>query len=65
MSGKPCKSCQSTEIEYDSASGTSFCAQCGLVFEESNIVSEIGFAEMSSGQAVVQGTLISHDSSKC
>ncbi|PVU94956.1 hypothetical protein BB561_002137 [Smittium simulii] len=51
----PCASCGSNVVECDAASGTSFCASCGLVFEESTIVSELTFGENSSAHAPFRG----------
>lgn len=37
------------------------CHSCGLVMDDSNIVSEITFGESSSGAAIVQGSFVSAD----
>ncbi|TIC26717.1 BRF1-domain-containing protein [Wallemia mellicola] len=61
MPQQPCRDCGSLNIDHDSSSGSSYCANCGIVFEESNIVADVGFTESSSGQAHVTGTLVAHD----
>ncbi|BFZ53749.1 transcription factor TFIIIB subunit brf1 [Savitreella phatthalungensis] len=54
-----CPQCQSSTIETDHAAGNSYCATCGTVLEEDNIVNEITFGETSSGAAIVQGSFLS------
>ncbi|EPX72458.1 transcription factor TFIIIB complex subunit brf1 [Schizosaccharomyces octosporus yFS286] len=56
-----CPSCGSTAFESDVASGNTYCLECGVVVEQNAIVSEVTFGEASSGAAVVQGSLVSHD----
>ncbi|PVU86064.1 hypothetical protein BB559_006686 [Furculomyces boomerangus] len=53
-----CSGCGGNNIEHDSASGSSFCATCGLVVEESNIVSEITFSENSAGATILSGSMV-------
>ncbi|OMH84354.1 Transcription factor IIIB 90 kDa subunit [Zancudomyces culisetae] len=53
-----CGGCGGNNIESDAASGSAFCISCGLVVEESTIVSEITFSENSAGAKVVSGALL-------
>ncbi|CAB89885.2 Transcription factor IIIB 60 kDa subunit [Schizosaccharomyces pombe] len=56
-----CPNCGSTTFESDTASGNTYCTQCGVVVEQDAIVSEVTFGEASTGAAVVQGSLVSND----
>ncbi|OLL24572.1 Transcription factor IIIB subunit [Neolecta irregularis DAH-3] len=56
-----CHACGSSDLQADGASGTTFCASCGVIVEENAIVSEITFGEASSGAAVVQGSFVGAD----
>jgi transcription factor IIIB subunit 2 len=56
-----CLNCRSSNIEYDSAQGNSFCADCGAVLEENTVVSEVTFAELANGASVLQGQFISSE----
>ncbi|KAF1805833.1 hypothetical protein FB192DRAFT_1321666 [Mucor lusitanicus] len=51
-----CHNCGSDKTESDSASGTSYCVDCGTVLEENTIVAEVTFGETSGGKAVLQGS---------
>ncbi|EPB90986.1 hypothetical protein HMPREF1544_02240 [Mucor circinelloides 1006PhL] len=51
-----CHNCGSDRTESDSASGTSYCVDCGTVLEENTIVAEVTFGETSGGKAVLQGS---------
>ncbi|GAN02174.1 hypothetical protein MAM1_0018c01615 [Mucor ambiguus] len=51
-----CHNCGSGRTESDSASGTSYCVDCGTVLEENTIVAEVTFGETSGGKAVLQGS---------
>lgn len=53
-----CLNCRGSNIEYDSSQGNSFCADCGAVLEENAVVSEVTFAELSSGASVLQGQFV-------
>ncbi|OMJ13909.1 Transcription factor IIIB 60 kDa subunit [Smittium culicis] len=59
-----CNGCGGNSIEHDTASGTSFCMQCGLVVEENTIVSDITFAENSAGATVIVGNLVNAGSTR-
>ncbi len=53
-----CLNCRGSNIEYDPSQGNSFCADCGAVLEENAVVSEVTFAELSSGASVLQGQFV-------
>ena len=57
-----CTNCGSLAIDY--ADNQAVCSQCGVVLEESQIVSDITFGENSAGGAVVQGSMIAADQSR-
>ncbi|SAM68624.1 related to BRF1-TFIIIB subunit, 70 kD [Ustilago bromivora] len=57
-----CTNCGSSAIDY--ADNQAVCSQCGVVLEESQIVSDIAFGENSAGGAVVQGSMISADQAR-
>lgn len=59
-----CNDCGGTVIEYDTAAGNGFCVACGTVVEESLIVSEVAFGEMSNGAAMVQGSFVGQGASE-
>lgn len=44
-----CPACYSTEVEQHDATGDTMCTQCGMVLEESNIVSAVEFQETAGG----------------
>ncbi|UZJ53430.1 hypothetical protein CBS101457_002750 [Exobasidium rhododendri] len=54
-----CAACDSSDIDYSDSSTS--CRNCGLVIEESQIVSDVTFAENSAGGAVVQGSYVSNE----
>ncbi|KZV83445.1 hypothetical protein EXIGLDRAFT_656106 [Exidia glandulosa HHB12029] len=56
--------CANRHIEYDSASGSSYCVGCGVVASENAIVSEVTFGETSSGAAMVQGSYVGAGSAR-
>ena len=56
-----CLNCRSSNIEYDPSQGNSFCADCGAVLEENAVVSEVTFAELSSGASVLQGQFVASE----
>lgn len=58
---RSCPNCHGIEIETDTALGTCICISCGTVLEESTVVSELTFAELSNGASVLQGQFISAD----
>ncbi|PWZ02524.1 BRF1-domain-containing protein [Testicularia cyperi] len=57
-----CTNCGSLAIDY--ADNQAVCSQCGVVLEESQIVSDITFGENSAGGAVVQGSMIAADQAR-
>lgn len=59
-----CPNCHGSNIEYDSAQGSSVCVSCGTVLEENVVVSEVTFAELSTGASVLQGQFISAERGK-
>lgn len=58
-----CPHCHSNDIDYNDASTS--CRKCGLVLEESQIVSDVTFAENSAGGAVVQGSYVGNEQREC
>ena len=54
-----CTNCGSLAIDF--ADSQAVCSACGVVLEESQIVSDITFAENSAGGAVVQGSYLGAD----
>ncbi|KAI9183089.1 transcription factor TFIIIB subunit brf1 [Blastocladiella emersonii ATCC 22665] len=48
-------------IQSDTASGTSFCAECGTVLEENEIVAEVTFVEGGNGGSMALGRRINAD----
>lgn len=54
-----CPHCHSTDLDVTDASVS--CRSCGLVLEESQIVSDVTFAENSAGGAVVQGSYVGNE----
>lgn len=63
---KPCSNCGHTSFSVDryTSSGDVSCSRCGTVQEENPIVSEVQFGELSSGAAVVQGTMVGADQTR-
>ncbi|GMG23403.1 unnamed protein product [Ambrosiozyma monospora] len=61
-----CKNCGNTEFsrEYLTASSDLACTNCGAVIEDNPIVSEVTFAESSSGAATVQGAFVGSDQAR-
>ncbi|KAJ9476692.1 Transcription factor IIIB 70 kDa subunit [Pseudozyma hubeiensis] len=57
-----CTNCGSSAIDF--ANNQAVCSQCGVVLEESQIVSDITFGENSAGGAVVQGSMIAADQAR-
>lgn len=58
-----CPSCGSSDIENNESSGDTVCINCGVVIEESNIVSAVEFAEVSGTWSA--GFLAGAHSSHC
>ena len=56
-----CSNCRGSNIENDPSQGNSFCADCGAVLEENAVVSEVTFAELSSGASVLQGQFVASE----
>lgn len=57
-----CTNCGSLAIDF--ADSQAVCSACGVVLEESQIVSDITFAENTAGGAVVQGSYLGADQGK-
>lgn len=53
-----CSQCGGSDIEYDQARGDAVCTACGCVLEDNIIVSEVTFAEQSSGASTVIGQFV-------
>ncbi|KAI9217458.1 hypothetical protein BC828DRAFT_408489, partial [Blastocladiella britannica] len=53
-----CPSGFPASVERDSASGTRFCADCGTVLEENEIVAEVQFVEGGNGGRAALGSSI-------
>lgn len=49
-----CPNCGGNEVEQNDQSGETVCTNCGVVLEESNIVSSIEFVETSAGTRSVR-----------
>lgn len=58
-----CTNCGSLAIDF--ADSQAVCSACGVVLEESQIVSDITFAENAAGGAVVQGSYLGADQGAC
>lgn len=56
-----CSHCGGSDIEYDQARGDAVCTSCGCVLEDSIIVSEVSFAEQSTGSSSVIGQFVSSE----
>ena len=52
-----CPNCGSNEVSDDG--NESACAQCGYLFEDGNIVAEVGFVELGDGTSTVSGQYVS------
>ncbi len=61
MPSTVCSSCGGSDIEYDQARGDAVCTNCGCVLEDNIIVSEVSFAEQSSGVSSVIGQFVSSE----
>ena len=61
MSVSVCSQCGGTKIEYDATRGDAVCTDCGIVLEESIIVSEVTFQEQSSGSSALVGQFVSSE----
>ena len=56
-----CSHCGGSDIEYDQSRGDAVCTGCGCVLEDNIIVSEVTFAEQSSGASSVIGQFVSSE----
>ncbi|XP_038194204.1 transcription factor IIIB 90 kDa subunit isoform X2 [Arvicola amphibius] len=61
MTGRVCRSCGGTDIEFDAARGDAVCTGCGSVLEDNIIVSEVQFVENSGGGSSAVGQFVSLD----
>lgn len=59
-----CPNCGSREIDQQDSSGASVCMSCGVVVEESAIVSSVEFVEGAGGASSMVGQFVSATSSK-
>lgn len=59
-----CPSCSSTNIEHHAPSGATICMECGVVVEESAIVSSVEFVEGAGGASSMVGQFVSATSRK-
>lgn len=59
-----CGICKTSRVETDRARDISYCTTCGLIVEESTIVSDVQFAQDTKGTSVLQGQYVSHGESK-
>lgn len=63
MSGKnSCRNCGSFDVEVDPSRGDIVCTQCGIVLEDSVIVSEVQFEENAHGGSSAIGQFVPSDS---
>ncbi|KAI6183473.1 B-related factor 1 [Aphelenchoides bicaudatus] len=58
---RTCPHCSSSEIDEDPSRGDATCMGCGMVLEESRIVSDVQFQETGSGAHEVIGQFVSQD----
>ncbi|XP_006902748.1 PREDICTED: transcription factor IIIB 90 kDa subunit isoform X1 [Elephantulus edwardii] len=61
MTGRVCRACGGTDIEFDAARGDAVCTGCGSVLEDNIIVSEVQFVENSGGGSSAVGQFVSLD----
>ncbi|XP_064149162.1 transcription factor IIIB 90 kDa subunit isoform X4 [Loxodonta africana] len=61
MTGRVCRGCGGTDIEFDAARGDAVCTGCGSVLEDNIIVSEVQFVENSGGGSSAVGQFVSLD----
>ncbi|CAO1637288.1 unnamed protein product [Jaminaea pallidilutea] len=54
-----CTACGNDDVQWDNSSAV--CSSCGLVIAESQIVSDVTFAETATGAATVQGAYLGND----
>ncbi|EHY64562.1 transcription initiation factor IIB [Nematocida ausubeli] len=59
-----CAICINSKIETDAARDISYCTSCGLVIEESTIVSDVQFAQDTKGSSILQGQYVSTGDTK-
>jgi transcription initiation factor TFIIIB Brf1 subunit/transcription initiation factor TFIIB len=52
-------------LETDANNGQVVCMACGVVVEDSIIVSEVAFSEAPSGKAAVYGSYVPQGASTC
>lgn len=65
MTGRVCRGCGGTDIEFDAARGDAVCTGCGSVLEDNIIVSEVQFVENSGGGSSAVGQFVSLDGRSC
>ncbi|OAG31886.1 transcription factor IIIB 9 kDa subunit [Nematocida displodere] len=59
-----CGICKTSKIETDTARDISYCTSCGLVIEESTIVSDVQFSQDTKGASVLQGQYVTAGDSR-
>lgn len=57
-----CKNCGSFDLEIDPCRGDTVCTICGIVLEDSVIVSEVQFEENAHGGSTAIGQFVPNDS---
>ncbi len=63
MSGKiSCRKCGSFDLDEDPSRGDTVCTKCGIVLEDSVIVSEVQFEENAHGGSSAVGQFVSSES---
>ncbi|XP_063231613.1 transcription factor IIIB 90 kDa subunit [Bacillus rossius redtenbacheri] len=63
MTNSKCKNCGCSEIDVDPSRGDAVCTNCGVVLEDSIIVSEVQFEENAHGGGSAIGQFVSSESS--
>lgn len=61
-SGLKCRNCGSSNIDVEYGRGDAVCTNCGLVIEDTIIVSEVQFEEAAHGTNSAVGQFVSSDS---
>jgi transcription initiation factor TFIIIB Brf1 subunit/transcription initiation factor TFIIB len=64
VSSLMCPNCASRNIETDPSLGASVCTECGIIVEDSPIVSAVEFQENAGGSSSMIGQFVSATSSK-
>eukprot|EP00917_Polyrhabdina_sp_WS-2016_P001980 GHVP01004264.1.p1 GENE.GHVP01004264.1~~GHVP01004264.1.p1 ORF type:complete len:558 (+),score=122.04 GHVP01004264.1:2-1675(+) len=59
-----CPSCASADLQEDPYQGVTYCTECGMVLEESAVVSDVQFVDRGDGGKQVQGQFVSSGGSR-